>query len=247
MDQTFYNRTYFVTGASSGIGRAICHALAVSGAKIILLGRNEDRLRETMGSINASRCLPLIHDLCNLDGIEAVAKAASEWTGGIDGLVYCAGIGGRARLRDTTPEFMRSLMTVNCFAFVELVRCLARLKKKADPFRALAISSLAALGHDRYFTAYTASKAALEGAARAMATELESRNTRVNIIRCAFVDTPMLNDPLGDFRERLKESGYQPLGLVDPAEVAAMALFLLGKDADKINGVVFNINAGASC
>lgn len=243
-------KVILVTGASSGIGRATCHELARQGASVILLARGELGLLETMSAMPEGKCLPLVADLQNLGAILSKLEQAHGWQGHIDGCVHCAGIGGRARLRDTTPEFMAARMQINCFAFVELARCLVRLKKKAQPLRLAVISSFASLGHDRYYVAYSASKAAVEAAAKTLAVELASRNTCVNIIRPAFVNTPMISgdsDPLGDFAQRLAESGYQPLGLIPPEEVAQMAAYLMGPASAYISGSTFPINAGTPC
>ncbi len=250
MDNPLYQKTILVTGASSGIGRATCRELAGQGASVILLARSETGMRETMSAMPEAQCLPLAVDLRDLPALPAILQQAWSWRGQIDGCVYCAGIGGRARLRDTSVTFMAERMAVNCFAFVETIRILAKLKKKAQPLRVAAISSFAALGHDKYFVAYAASKAALEAAAKTLAVELSSRATLINIIRAAFVNTPMISgtaDPLGDFAARLEESGYQPLGLIQPEEIAQMAAYLMSPAAVHISGAVFPVNAGVPC
>lgn len=242
--QFFSDKTYLVTGASSGIGRAVVRSLAAVDANIILLARNIAGMQETISGLRPGKQLILPIDLSKLESIEAQIENAVAWKGSLQGIAYCAGIGGRARLRDTDIQFMQARMTINCFAFVELVRCVTRLKKKADPLRVIAISSLASLGHHRYMTAYSASKAALEASAKTMAVELARRNTRVNLIRPAYVNTPMIEDPLGNIKDLIKEED-QPLGIISPEEVANMALFLLGPASDHINGAVFELNAGA--
>ncbi|MCH5277958.1 MAG: SDR family oxidoreductase [Desulfovibrionaceae bacterium] len=252
MDTPMTQQIILVTGASSGIGRAVCRELAGQGASIVLLARSEAGMRETMSAMPAERCLPLRADLRDLAGLPAVVDQAWNWRGRIDGCVYCAGVAGRARLRDTSPEFMAERMQVNCLAFVELMRLLVKHKKKAQPLRVVTLSSLAALGRDRYLSAYAASKAAMEAAAKTLAVELLPRAVTINIIRPAFVNTPMIasvTDPMGegDFVERLEESGYQPMGVIEPEEVAHMAAYLMGPGAAHISGATFSINAGAAC
>ena len=250
MHDSLTGNVVLVTGASSGIGRATCRELARQGADVILVARNEQGLRETASSMPPERCLTLAADLRVAEDLPDLIERGARWRGRIDGFVHCAGVGGRARLRDTTTAFMMERMQVNCLAFVELMRCLTRRKSKSQPLRAVVVSSFASLGHDRYFTAYAASKAALEAAAKTLAAELMSRNTRVNIIRPAFVDTPMISDPadpLGDFRARLEESGVQPLGLIPPEQVAQLAAYLLSPASSRVTGAVFPVNAGMPC
>lgn len=244
MSEYFDGRTYLVTGASSGIGRAAVRALSRAGANVILAARNIHGMEETISGLDRNNCLLIPCDLSRLDDIAEHMRQAYAWKNGIDGLAYCAGVAGRARLRDTNLEYMLARMSVNCLAFVEAVRALSKLKKKNDPLRVAAISSLAALGHHKYLTAYSASKAALEAAAKTMSVELCKRNVRINIIRPAYVDTPMIEDPLGNVRDVIKEED-QPLGIISPGEVANMILFLLGLASDRINGAIFELNAGA--
>lgn len=248
MSSGFEGRAFLVTGASSGIGRAVAIGLSRRGAAVALTGRNGQALNDTLAHMEGTGHLALCADLGDLSAPAGLADAVLAWREPMDGLAYCAGVAGRSRLRDTTPEMLLSRMTVNCFAFVELLRQLVRRKKKQQPFSAVALSSLAALGHDRYLCAYAASKAALEAAAKSLAVELLPRHVRVNLVRCAFVDTPMATggDALGDFEAQLKESGYQPLGLIPPGVVADAVARLLGPEGAWSTGQVTTINAGVA-
>lgn len=248
MDSPLYQKTILVTGASSGIGRATCRELASQGANVILLARNENGMRETMSAMPCEQCLPLVTDLRDIPALPAILQQAWDWRGQIDGFIHCAGLGGRERLRDTTVVSMTERMQIHCFAFVELVRQIIKRKKRNAPLRIVAISSLAALGYDKYMIAYAASKAALEAAARSMAVELASKNTTVNLIRPAFVNTPMIAAVAlvcDELNENLKN--YQPLGIIEPEEVARLTLYLLSPAAAHISGSIFSINAGAPC
>lgn len=248
MSAGFEGRAFLVTGASSGIGRAVAIELASRGAQVALSGRNPEALAATLAQMDGGGHTTLPADLADLAGIADLADKARAWREPLDGLAYCAGVAGRSRLRDTTPGFLLERMTINCFAFVELMRQLVRRKNKSQPFFAVALSSLAALGHDRYLSAYAASKAALEAAAKSLAVDLLPRRVHINLVRCAFVDTPMATggDPLGDFEAQLKESGYQPLGLIPPAVVADMVALLLGPEGLWCTGQVVTLNAGAA-
>ena len=250
MMQSLDQKVVLVTGASSGIGRATCRELAKRGAFVILLARREAGMRETMCTMPEGQGLPIKTDLRDLASLPAIVEQARSWKGRIDGFVHCAGAGARARLRDVTPESMHRCMQVNVYSFVEIVRVLMRLKKKTEPLQIAAISSLAAEGHDKQLLAYGAAKAALEAAAKIMAVELVSRSTLVNLIRPAFVNTPMntgADATLGDFAARLQESGYQPLGIIPPEEVAQMAAYLMSPAATHISGMVFSLNGGVPC
>lgn len=248
MDNIFNEKIFLVTGASSGIGRATAIELSSLGASVAILGRREKALEDTAKMLDPERTLIIPCDLTDFTSLQDTVDRVVDWKKRLDGLAYCAGVGGRSRLRDTSPEVISNLLTINCLAFVELMRKIA--KKKLTSLQTVVLSSLASMGHDKYFTAYAASKAALETAAKTLATELLSKKIMINILRCAFVATPMVlgdADPLGDFEERLRESGYQPLGLIPPEIVAKTVAFLLGPSASFCSGTIFTINAGAPC
>lgn len=247
MDNFLMGKVVLVTGASSGIGRTACRELVQQGADVILVARNREGMEETASLMPEAHSLILTADLRDTDALPDLIAKGWQWRGHIDGLVHCAGIGGRARLRDTTTAFMAERMQVHCFAFVEMMRCLVRLKKKAQWLQSVVISSLSSIGTYKYMTAYSASKAALEIAAKSLAVELISKNTLINIIRPAFVDTPMNIEPLGDLYTRLEESGTQPLGVIPPDHVAQMIAYLMSPAASRITGAIFPINAGMLC
>lgn len=243
----FTGRAFLVTGASGGIGRTLSIELAARGGAVALAGRNQEALEATRSRLVGEGHLILRCDLADLGRLPGLVERLLEWREPVDGFAHCAGVAGRSRLRDTTPETLAARMDINCFAFVELLRGLVTRKKKEHSLQAVAISSLAALGHDRYMTAYAASKAALEAAAKTLAVELLPRKVRINLVRCAFVDTAMATggDLYGDFDAQIRENGYQPLGLIPPSAVADMAALLLGPGGAYCTGQVFTINAGA--
>lgn len=248
MSAGFAGKAFLVTGASGGIGRAVAIGLSRRGARVALTGRDREALAATQAQMEGEGHLTLNADLCDLEGLAALVDKILLWREPLDGLAYCAGVAGRSRLRDTEPQMLLERMTVNCFAFVELLRQIVRRKKKAQPLSVVAVSSLAALGHDRYLSSYAASKAALEAAAKSLAVELLPRHVRINLVRCAFVDTPMATggDAFGDFEAQLQESGYQPLGLIPPAVVADAVARLLGPEGAWSTGQVVTINAGVA-
>lgn len=242
-------KTIIVTGASSGIGRVTCLKLAQLGAHVALFSRSEQAMKEVAENLPHGSAATFYADLLELEKLHEVLDAAWDWRGQVDGLVHCAGLGSYARLRDTKLESMTQCMKVNCFSFVEMIKCLVKKKKRAQPLRAVAISSLASSGHYKYVVAYAASKAALETAAKAMNAELVSRNITINIIQPGFVDTPMLSyiKTVVDINAEISGNGYQPLGLIKPEEVADLVIYLMGDSSIHITGAIFPINGGAPC
>lgn len=243
------NKIILVTGASGGIGCATCMELANLGATVILQGRNREQLEETRKKMPECESVIITGDLTDLTIYPVLIEDIFKFGKRLDGVAFCAGTAGMFKLGQTAPEILESRMSINCFSFIELVRQIMKKKKKGDLLQIVAISSLAALGQDKYLTAYAASKGALEAAAKSLAYELMPKNVRINLIRCAFVETPMTvsvqADPMGDFAQRLQESGYQPLGLIPPQNIAELACFLLSPTSLYTTGSVFSISGGA--
>lgn len=249
----FSGTTHLVAGATSGIGWSVAQRLAAAGSGVILLARDGQRLEEALGGLPARPGVThraLACDVCDAGGLDAAMRRLMDACGRIDGMVYCVGEARTARLRDLGRGDMERAFAASVFGFLDLVRALMRGKPRGQALRIVAVSSLASGEFRKYLTLYASAKAALEAAVRCLAQELGGRNTRVNAIRPAFVDTPRLKgleDVAGNLEERLRLSGYQPLGLIDPGDVAGLALWLLGDAATALNGVCIPINGGAAC
>jgi len=242
-------KTYMVTGASSGIGQSICIELSKKN-NVILLARNPERLQETLALMSAGNHMIIQGDVSKIENIiDYVKQAYAKYTV-LDGFAHCAGIGGIFRLSQSNYELIHSIMLVNYYAFMEFVRCLMKSKKKIHPFHIIAMSSQGAISHQKYYPIYAASKAALEASIRPLGTELIAKNTTINAIRPAFVDTVMIagnDDYLGNFEQEIIKNGFQPMGLIPPKYVAKLAVHLLSDDAKYTTGMVIPINGGAPC
>lgn len=242
----FSGKTYWIIGASSGIGRTLAICLQDAGARLIATARDKDRL----ALLGQDNIMSLPGDMLNSGDPARLYNELSQLGIYPDGMIYCVGLGNKMRLRQITLEAMQEAMMGNCFAFVELTRLLAAGKRKDAPLRIVAISSLASMEFQKYLTLYAMGKAALEASVRCLATELGSKNIRINSIRPAFVDTPRLlglNAVTDDIEIELKRNGYQPLGLIPAEAIASMAMFLLGDSGSWLNGVNLPVNAGAQC
>ncbi len=246
----FSKKNYLVIGATSGIGKSVSSLLAAEGANIILMARSEKNLAHVKAGLSPGKHTIIPYDVADIENISSLIDEIKSEYHIINGMIFCVGCGHSSRLRDISLIDMQFTMQANCFSFIEFVRKLVSVKNKTQSLRIVAISSLASTEFKKYLTMYAASKAALEASIRCLATELGRKNIRINAIRPAFVDTPrleQLDDITGSVEKRLKENGYQPLGLIPPDDVAAMVLYLLSDTASSINGVCISINGGASC
>lgn len=245
-------KRYLVVGASSGIGEAIALELSTLGAEVALLARRADKLEEVRQKLAPGAHVWKAFDVTRLGEIVPLVDHLQREGGAFDGFVYCAGSGDTGRLRDLSPERLMAAMQVNFYPFVEFVRALARAKTRNHALRVVAISSLASVSNDKYFTPYSASKAALDAAVRCLARELAPKNITINSIRPAIVDVARsrhLDEFMeqGSMGEQIKKSGYQPLGLIPAREIACFAAYLLSDEARHLSGATLPFNGGAAC
>ncbi len=243
-------KTYLVAGASGGIGLCLSRKLAASGATVLLLARNRERLEQALRTLPPGNHAIIPFDVAKLADIAGLIDSLLVSYNKIDGCVYCVGNGDIARLRDLSYERLHAIMLTNFYAFIEFVRSLTQKKPKKQCMSIVGISSLASIAPEKYFTIYAASKAAMETAVCCLALELAIKNTTINTIRPGVVATSRLahlNEFTGDIGTKIKESGFQPLGLIPPEDVADMALYLLSDTAKFITGAAIPINGGALC
>ncbi len=234
-----------ITGASSGLGRAMALYLSESRA-LILSGRNKERLSETKELCKRNKEILLWpYDLENYKQLEADFTA---WLGeqgiAVDAFVHCAGVMNMMPLRGACADVLERTFAVNVFAPELLMKVLNSRKSNKKNFRAAVfISSNVSSRGAAAFSVYGASKAALDGLARNLSVELAPR-VRVNSILPGGMITEMTKGLFSD--EGLKkefEKNY-PLGIGSPQDIAPMAAFLLSEQAGWITGQQIVIDGG---
>jgi NAD(P)-dependent dehydrogenase (short-subunit alcohol dehydrogenase family) len=219
----FGNRWILVSGASSGIGRAVAVALTRHGARVVLIGRRVDRLQETAalcGAPDRTEILPL--DLAQLDAIGPAVAALLPRTGRLHGLCHCAGTVQTLPLSALKPDRIRAMFDINLLAGTELLRALSRRDALDEQGgAALWIASVYAHVGAPGQIAYSATKGAVVSAVRSMALEFAPRKLRVNSILA-----------------------MHPLGAGEPDDVARAAVFLLDPANRWITGTDLVIDGG---
>ncbi len=173
-----------VSGASSGIGRAVALELARAGADVVILARREERLNELAQQITAigRRVESVVGDITDPDVRHRAIAAATSKLGGLDILVNNAGIGAMGLFEDANPERLRRVMEVNFFALVEMTRAALPHLKQAD--RPIVVNVSSILGHrgTPHSSEYSASKFAVQGFSEAIRAEFSKHEIDVLVV-----------------------------------------------------------------
>lgn len=239
-----------VTGASSGIGRATAIVLSRLGASVILSGRRDEQLRETVSFMDSTaqhHIEPL--DLNAIDAIPAwMQRLCTTYGAGLAGVVHSAGVGSALPVRSITWTKADEVMSINAYASMALLRGVAtKGVSLADGCSVVLISSVSALIGWPGKTVYGAAKAALHGIAKSASLELAPKRIRVNCLAPAWVDTPMLRTALAEFPAGIADlESRQVLGAIPAEDVGVAAAYLLSDSARFVTGTTLVVNGGYS-
>ena len=240
-------RTVMVTGASSGIGRGCALVASELGARVVLVGRSEERLRETQSQLTGSGHAVVAYDLQQVDGIADWMKKGSGAYGELSGLVHAAGIQTTTPLRGLTPEQHASVMQVNVSAALFLTKGFRqRGVCAAGGGSVVYIASVVAFAAKPAIASYAASKGALVSMTRSLALELARESIRVNCVAPALVPSAiaeeMQKSMTAEQFEEVKRS--HPLGVGTPRDVGNAVAFLLADSARWITGTTLVVDGG---
>lgn len=242
------DRCVLVTGASSGIGRETAILLSQLNARLVLLGRSEDRLRQTLDSMQGSGHLISAFDLSAADGIPGRMKSLAERTGPFDALVHAAGKQLTVPVRLLSPGALNELLDTNLRSALMLTRGFCQKGCRKPGGSIVYVSSVMGLLGKAGLSVYGATKAALIGMTKSLAVELAPERIRVNCVAPAFVQTEML----AQVREMLSDEMFaaleaaHPLGFGTPRDVANAIAFLVADTGRWITGSTLVVDGGYS-
>lgn len=239
-----------ITGASSGIGRAVALLFAENGAKVVAVGRNEKELNTLRDETLEKDGTIKIHlaDLCETTQVERFFSYLNENFGQIDVLVNAAGIIANGSIENTTLEDWDKMMNINLRSlFFMMQKCVPLLAKTKGNI--VNISSVAGIRAFPNVLAYCVSKAAVDQLTRCSALELAPQGIRVNAVNPGVVVTNlhkrggMENEKYDNFLEHSKTT--HPIGRVgEPQEIAELIYFLASDKASWITGASYEIDGG---
>ncbi len=194
-DMSFEGQTWWITGASSGIGAALARQLGERGARVILSGRDEARLHQVAGSI-PTESLILPFDVRDDEAMRAATDAAIEWSGGIDGFVANAGVSQRSRATATDLRVYRDIVEIDLLAQIAATQALLPHLTERDSGKLVFISSVAGKVGVPMRTAYCAAKFGLAGYAEALRAELSQGGISVHVIYPGSIATDVSRNAL---------------------------------------------------
>ncbi len=237
------NRHILITGASSGIGQAIAIEASRMGAQVTALGRNQERLSQTLDAMEGKGHQSFTLDLCNRSELADIVLQIDH----IDGVVHSAGISSTAPAKFITEEDLKAVLAVNVIAPIELTKLLLQKKKIAKNASLIFISSVVSGIHPyKAQGVYAASKGALNAYAKVLALELATRKIRVNSILPAMVRTKFIDSiSVGSESLNSDEKRY-PLGYGTPEDVAWAAIYLLSEATRWMTGNELIIDGGVT-
>jgi NAD(P)-dependent dehydrogenase (short-subunit alcohol dehydrogenase family) len=242
------NKNIIISGASSGIGRQCAINCSEMGASVVLLGRNKDRLQETIASMN----FPEKHsfysfDLTNLDGIPNLISEIIGKSGKINGILHAAGISTTLPIKLVTKEKLDTFFQTNVYSAYILTKEVCKIGNFSENGGSIVFfSSIMGIVGEKGKSLYSMTKGALNSLTRSLSCEFSKRKIRVNTISPGVIITPInehfeyISNP--EKRKLLEEKHL--LGLGKTEDVANACIYLLSDASKWVTGINLIVDGG---
>lgn len=235
-------KTILVTGASSGIGRAIAIECSKIGATLIITARSEERLNETLTLMEGETHRKIIADLNSAEDISKLVNELPQ----LDGIVQCAGMTIPKPFNFYSKENIHSIMAVNFEAPALITQALLKAKKIRNKSSIVFISSISGVWISSVGGSfYSASKGAINGLVKGLAIEYASKGIRVNSVNPGMIDTNIFSSGTITEEQLIDDSKKYPLKRYGkPEEVAYAVIYLLSDASAWVTGSNLLIDGG---
>jgi NAD(P)-dependent dehydrogenase (short-subunit alcohol dehydrogenase family) len=248
MEFKFINKTYLITGVTSGIGKEICRQLLILGAKVVGLGRDSVKVQDLIEEFPNGKFIFRSFDLKNIGELVILMDSILPDNEKFDGLLLSAGKEETLPISNYTPDKFDSIFQLNVFANAELIRLFSKKKYSNDNSSIVIIASvMSILGQPGKF-GYCSTKSALIGMVKSSALELAKRRIRINAISPGVVNTPMTENLFQQLSSENvdKISMMHPLGFGETSDISPLALFLFSDKTRWLTGQNIIIDGGYS-
>ena len=235
-------KTILVTGASSGIGKATAIECSKLGARVVITGRDEARLQQTLSSLEGEGHVVITADLGEDDGIRFLVERVPV----LNGIVHAAGISDTVLFQFLKKERLENIFNINFFAPVVLSQLLLKKKLLQKGGSIVFLSSIdgpvtAHIGNSMY----SATKGALSAMMQNMSIELASKGIRVNAVLPGMTETPLIHNDDITQEQLNKDMELYPLKrYADPREIAWAIIYLLSDASTFTIGASLVVDVG---
>lgn len=235
-----------ITGGGSGLGLGIAHTFVSAGAKVVIVGRDEQKLKvaqQELGEMAQYRAF----DVTDKSGIPAFVKDIEDNVGPIDILVNGAGVHLKKPALEVTDEEYLGVLNVHLLSVFALTREVMKYMVERKRGSVVLVSSMTAFMGMKHVVAYTTAKTAVLGLQRALVADYSTEGIRVNTIAPGWIDTPMLHKAIdNDPPRKAKILSRIPTGTFgDSDDIGNAALYLCSPAGKYVNGVTLPVDAGA--
>jgi len=244
------DKNIIISGASSGIGRQCAISCAAMGASVILLGRNKERLQETLLLMDNKKTHKLYAlELTDYKAISELIQQIVLDSGHISGLLNCAGISGTLLMKSVSPAKMDEFFKNNVYSAFFLTKEVCKMGNFSKEGGSIVFfSSVMGSYGEIAKSVYSMTKGALQAGAKSLACELAHKNIRVNTISPGLIITP-LNEKLPhitDPKKRKQLESVHLLGLGKTEDVANACIYLLSDASRWVTGINLFVDGGYS-